>query len=96
MPTNDERSAHAQIVEDNLHLLDRNLQLECELAALKARLGRAARIARDLKGSAGSIYAAYGDRPIPRDLAKIASEYRNVAKRLEEALGRRCGSVLRK
>lgn len=76
----------AQIVEDNLHLLDRNLQLECELAALKARLGRAARMARGLKGSAGSIHAAYGDRPIPRDLAKLASEYCNIAERLEEAL----------
>lgn len=76
----------AEIVEDNLHLLDRNLQLECELDALKARLVRAARMARGLKGSADSIHAAYGDRPIPRDLAKLASEYRDIAERLEEAL----------
>ena len=43
-------------------------------------------MARGLKGSADSIHAAYGDRPIPRDLAKLASEYRNIAERLEEAL----------
>lgn len=56
-------SGLALIVEDNLRLLDRNLQLECELAAVKAKLGRAARIARDLKGSAGGMYAAHRDRP---------------------------------
>lgn len=46
-------TAHERTVADNLRIIDRNLQLECELAALKARLGRAARIARDLKGGRG-------------------------------------------
>ena len=79
--------ARMQIVQDNLRLLDRNLRLECELAELKARQGRVVRITDNLRRSAAGIYAAYGDGPVPRDLAKLASEYHGISEQLEEALG---------
>lgn len=37
-----------QVIADNLALMDRNRELECELAALKARLGEAERVADTL------------------------------------------------
>ena len=36
---------HEHTVADNLALIDRNRELECELAALKAKLGRVWRVA---------------------------------------------------
>lgn len=51
-------TAHERTVADNLALLDRNRDLECELASCKAKLGRVFRIAARLLEIAEEITGA--------------------------------------
>ena len=70
-------TAHERTVADNLALIDRNRELECELAALKAKLGRVSRLADRLRGDARMAVVRAGDRPIPQsatDRFEIAAE----------------------
>lgn len=68
---------HERTVADNLALIDRNRELEIELAALKAKLGRVSRLADRRRGEVRMAVLRAGDRPIPQSAAdrfEIASE----------------------
>ena len=70
-------TAHERTVADNLALIDRNRELEIELAALKAKLGNVSRLADRLRGDARMAVVRSGDRPIPQsatDRFEIAAE----------------------
>lgn len=80
-------TAHERTVADNLALLDRNRELECELASCKAKLGRVSEIAESLRSSARNVLAAYGERAIPRDVARLASAMSTAAESMREMAG---------
>lgn len=68
---------HERTVADNLALLDRNRDLECELASCKAKLGRVFRIAARLRGDHRMAVLRAGDGTVPRSVAdgfEIAEE----------------------
>ena len=68
---------HERTVADNLKIIDRNRELEIELAALKAKLGNVSRLAERLRGDARMAVVRSGDRPIPQSAAdrfEIAAE----------------------
>ena len=62
-----------QVVADNLALIDRNRELECELAALKTRLGAASRIADELHENAAKLVESCGDEPMSKDDARLCA-----------------------
>ena len=62
-----------QVIADNLALIARNRELECELAALKARLGAVSRIADELHEDAAEMVESYGDEPMSRHVAQTCS-----------------------
>ena len=75
-----------QVVADNLALIDRNRELECELAALKVKLGRAARIAGSCRDRARAISKGAGDREMRgSDLGRMHAYFR-VADEIAGAL----------
>lgn len=53
-----------QIVADNRALIERNRELECELAQLKARLGSVSRLADNFHDKAMTILESLGDKPM--------------------------------
>lgn len=79
-------TAHERTVADNLALIDRNRELECELAALKAKLGAAERIAGSCRDRARAISEGAGDREIRgSDLGRMHAYFR-VADEIAGAL----------
>lgn len=73
--------------EDNLRLIERSRQLEGELAACKARLGAASRVAVECRERARTIEEGCGDREIRgNDLGRMHA-YHRVADELAEAVG---------
>ena len=78
---------HDQVIANNLALIDRNRELERELAACKARLGAASRVADACRERARAICDGRGDREIyGSDLGRMHAYYR-VADELAEAVG---------
>lgn len=70
-------TAHERTVADNLALIDRNRELERELASCKAKLGRVFRIAARLRGDHRMAVLRAGDGTVPRSVAdgfEIAEE----------------------
>lgn len=53
-----------QMLTDNIALIERNRELECELARCKARLGAVARLADEYHEKAVTILEGWGDVPI--------------------------------
>lgn len=75
-----------QVISDNLALIDRNRELECELAALKAKLGEVSRIAGSCRNRARAISEGAGDREIRgSDLGRMHAYFR-VADEIAGAL----------
>ena len=61
-----------QIVVDNHALIERNRELECELAKCKARLGRVHDLADEYHEKAVTILEGWGDVPIGgSDLGRV-------------------------
>lgn len=75
-----------QLIADNLALIDRNRELECELAALKARLGAVSRIADELHEDAAKLVEICGDGPIPRNVAQACSFKFWLAREIRKAI----------
>lgn len=75
-----------QVVADNLALIERNRELECELAALKARLGAVSRLADKCESCARRISDAVGDLASGTDLGRM-HVYFSVAHEIREAVG---------
>lgn len=62
-----------QLIADNLALMDRNRELERELAALKTRLGAVSRIADELHENTAKLVESYGDEPMSKDDARLCA-----------------------
>lgn len=75
-----------QVIADNLALIDRNRELECELAALKTRLGAVSRIADELHENAAKLVESYGDEPMSKDDARTCSFKFCLAREIREAI----------
>ena len=75
-----------QVIADNLALMDRNRELECELAALKAKLGAVSRIADELHEDAAELVESYGDGPMPRNVAQTCSFKFRLAREIRKAI----------
>lgn len=61
-----------QMLTDNIALIERNRELECELAKCKARLGAVARLADEYHEKAVTILEGWGDVPIGgSDLGRV-------------------------
>lgn len=75
-----------QVIADNLALMDRNRELECELAALKARLGAVSRIADELHEDAAELAESYGDEPLSKEDARACSLMFRLACEIREAI----------
>lgn len=75
-----------QLIADNLALMDRNRELECELAALKARLGAVSRIADELHEDAAELVESYGDEPMSRNVAQTCSFKFRLAREIRKAI----------
>lgn len=73
---------HERTVADNLALIDRNRELECELKACKAKLGRVFKIAARLRGDARMAVLRAEDAPVPR---YVADRF-EIAEEIAEAL----------
>lgn len=68
---------HERTVADNMKIIDRNRELERELASCKAKLGRVSGIAAWLRGDYRMAVLRAGDGPVPRFVAdgfEIAEE----------------------
>lgn len=75
-----------QVIADNLALIERNRELECELAALKARLGAVSRIADELHEDAAKLVELCGDGPMPRNVAQACSFKFWLAREIRKAI----------
>lgn len=75
-----------QIIADNLALIDRNRDLERELAALKAKLGGVSRIADTLHAEAMELSELFGDGIVPEVAARECSFKHWVAEEIREAI----------
>ncbi len=75
-----------QVIADNLALMDRNRELERELAALKTRLGTVSRIADELHEDAAELVESYGDEPMPRNVAQACSFKFWLAREIRKAI----------
>lgn len=81
-----EPTGREQVIADNLALIDRNRDLECELASLKARLGGISTIADRYNQRAQTILDGWRDRPIGgTDLGRIHA-YEQMVGEIREAL----------
>lgn len=61
-----------QMLTDNIALIERNRELECELAKCKARLGAVAHLADEYHEKAATILEGWGDVPIGgSDLGRV-------------------------
>lgn len=75
-----------QVIADNLALIDRNRELERELAQLKARLGAVSRIADELHEDAAKLVELCGDGPMPRNVAQACSFKFWLAREIRKAI----------
>lgn len=77
-----------QLIADNLAPIERNRELERELASLKARLGVEAvsRIADELHENAAEPVESYGDGPMSRDVARACSFKFWLAREIRKAI----------
>ena len=76
-----------QVIQDNNALIERNRDLECELAALKAKLGRVSRVAFALHHRAVCIMEEWGDEPMGgTDLGRCHA-FEQAAGEIREAIG---------
>ena len=75
-----------QVVADNLALIDRNRELERELAQLKARLGVVSRIADELHEDAAKLVEIYGDEPLSKEAARACSFKFWLAREIRKAI----------
>lgn len=75
-----------QVVADNLALIDRNRELECELAALKARLEAVSRIADELLENTAGLVESYGCEPMFKDDARLRAFKFRLACELRDAI----------
>lgn len=75
-----------QVIADNIALMDRNRELERELAALKARLGAVSRIADELHENAAELVESYGDEPMSKEDARTCSFKLRLACEIREAI----------
>lgn len=81
-----EPEEHELTIADNLALIDRNRELECELADCKSKLGAVSRIADELHGDAASELDAWGDIPLPKHVMREVAAKFGIAGELKEAL----------
>lgn len=75
-----------QLIADNLALIDRNRDLECELSRLKSKLGRVVDMARDLHGDACMLSEMFRDEIMPMDAARECAAKHSISGRLMEAI----------
>ena len=75
-----------QLIANNLALIERNRELECELAALKARLGAVSRIADKLHDDAAKLVEIYGNEPLSKEAARACSFKFRLARELRDAI----------
>lgn len=75
-----------QVIADNLALIERNRELECELAALKAKLGAVSRIAVRLKAEAVKLSELFVDGIVPEVAARECSLKHGLAEEIREAI----------
>lgn len=75
-----------QVIADNLALIDRNRELECELVALKAKLGEVLRIADTLHAEAVELSELFGDGIVPEVAARECSFKFWLACKLKDAI----------
>lgn len=75
-----------RLIADNLAPIDRNRELECELAALEARLGDLSRIVDELHEDAAELAESYGDEPMSRNVAQTCSLKFRLAREIREAI----------
>lgn len=76
-----------QIIADNHALIARNRELECELAALKAKLGEVSRIADEYHDRASTILESWGDKPMGgTDLGRFHA-FEQMVGEIREVLG---------
>lgn len=78
-------TAHERTVADNLALIDRNRELECELAKEKAKIGSVSRIADSLHAEAVELSELFGDE-VPENAALECALKRSVAERIKGAI----------
>lgn len=76
-----------QIIADNLALIDRNRELECELAQLKAKLGAVSQIADEYHERASTILESWGEDPMGgTDLGRFHA-FEQMVGELREVIG---------
>ena len=75
-----------QLIADNLALIDRNRDLECELSRLKSKVGRVVDIARDLHGDACILSEMFRDEIMPEDAARECAVKHGISERIMEAI----------
>ena len=75
-----------QVIADNLALIDRNRDLECELAQLKAKLGRVVDMARDLHSDARTLSELFADGVMPMDAARECAVKHGISERIMDAI----------
>lgn len=75
-----------QLIADNLALIDRNRDLECEIAQLKSKLGRVVDMARDLHGDARMLSELFADGVMPEDAARECAVKHGISERIMEAI----------
>lgn len=78
--------ATEQVVDDNLRLIERNRDLERELAKEKAKIGNVSRIADSLHADAVELSGLFGD-VVPENAARECALKRSVAERIKGAIG---------
>lgn len=75
-----------QVIADNLALIDRNRELECELAALKARLGAAERVADTLHAEAVELSELFGDGIVPEVATRECALKHGISEQIMDAI----------
>lgn len=79
-------TAHECTVADNLALIERNRELECELASCKAKLGRVSRIADFCHARAIEELEAWGNMPVPHWSVAVIRVFAEVSGKLRKAI----------
>ena len=77
---------HERTIADNLALIDRNRDLECELSRLKSKLGRVVDMARDLHSDARTLAELFADGVMPADAARECTVKHGISERIMEAI----------
>lgn len=75
-----------QLIADNLALIDRNRELECELAQLKSKLGRVVDMARDLHSDARTLSELFADGVMPEDAARECAVKHGISEQILDAI----------